>query len=155
LKAKSFYLQNELIRSNAISYIEDIECDGKTKVTISNAGSKSSKQRGLQWRWYADVAKSGKGNSDLDEDVDLECKWIFARPILLRDDDWFRDLFTMYMAKYKDDPERIKWFTKHMIHTESFNTSQMAEYLDGMEKYYISHDIPLTDPREYGLKRAA
>jgi len=155
MRSKSYYLENDMIRGNAIRHINELKCDGKVKITISNAGSKTSKQRGLQWRWYEDIAKSGIGDADTSDDADLKCKWMFARPIFLRDDDFFRELYDMFMAKHGNDPERIKWFCRHMIHTEKFTPKQMAEYLDGIEMYYSSKGVNLTDPREYGLKKAS
>ena len=152
MKAERFYLEDDLIRSNAIAFISRLKCDGKVKITVSNAGSKTSKQRGLQWRWYTDIANSGIGNDDTPDSVDLTCKWLFARPIFCRDDDFFNDLHNEYKKIHGADPERMKWFCANIIHTEQFSPSQMAEYLDMIEKYYVSKGVQLTDPREYGLK---
>jgi len=155
MKAESFYMINESVYQNLVDRLCKVELDGKTKITISNAGSKSTKQRGLQWRWYTDIVNSGIGDEleSTPQGVDLKCKWMFALLIFARDDSFFSDLLTEYKKKYYGDNDRMKWFIESQVHTERFNTSQMAEYLDFIEKYYIDKGVNLTDPREYGIKR--
>ena len=154
MKAESYYMINESVYQNLIDRLCTVELDGKTKITICNAGTKSTKQRGLQWRWHDDISKSGKGgkHESTPQGVNLKCKWMFAIPILCRDDSFFNDLYTAYKAKWGNDPERMEWFVEHQVHTEQFNTSQMAEYLDKIDMYYTDKGVNLTDPREYGLK---
>lgn len=153
MKAKTFILINEVIKINACLYIKDILADGKTKVTICNAGDKSVRQRGLQWRWNTDVALSGKGGEfeDTKENVHLVSKYRWAIPILIRDDDFFSELYSMWIKEHKKDPEKMKWFVDTQVHTEMFNTSQMAEFLTEYQKYYISVGIELSNPDDQKL----
>ena len=63
MKAKNYYLVSQKVVNEVAEKLLEIPLDGKTKVTFSDAGSKSAKQRGLQWQWYTDKARSGKGGS--------------------------------------------------------------------------------------------
>ncbi len=152
MKSEQFNLISHEVRKNLINRILDIDCDGKTKVTISDTGTKSQKQRGLQWRWYSEVAKSGIGRYDDKDKMHLQSKHRWALPILLRDDDFFADLYQMYQMKYSMDNERMKYFIDTQVHTEKFSTSQMAEYLTEFQHYWLSAGVCLTNPGDYGLK---
>jgi hypothetical protein len=155
MKAESYYMINESVYQNLIDRLCKVELDGKTKITICNAGSKSTKQRGLQWRWYDDISKSGVGgkHEGTTRGVDLKCKWLFAMTILLRDEKEFCWLWEVFYEKYEGNEEMIEYFVEKHVHTEQFNTSQMTEYLDIIDNYYTDKGVNLTDPREYGLKR--
>jgi hypothetical protein len=153
LKAKSFYLTRPDVVKNCINEILSIIPDGKLKVTISNAGTKSDKQRGLQWQWNEDVAKSGIGGKYEDTDIGVHrrSKYFWAIPIFCRDDDFFNDLCTEFKRRHEGDPERIMWFVDQYVSTEKFSVSQMAEYLTQFQKHYLSKGVNLTDPDYRGL----
>jgi len=159
MKAEKFIIHTEFIRDNAIARINQIECDGKTMVTISNAGSKSVRQRGLQWLWNTDVAKAGIGGKyeDTKEGVHLVSKYRWAIPILVRDDPFFAEIYANWFDVWKESDERKMWFVAHMVHTEGFSTSQMAEFLTEYQQHYSQY-VNLTDPQdkkllEYGKER--
>ncbi len=61
MKAQNFYLISDQVRRNAVQAINSTVLDGKTKVSVGSAGTKSQRQRGLQWIWYGDVSKAGIG----------------------------------------------------------------------------------------------
>ena len=61
---KAIYLVNEAAKRSAINLVMDQPIDGTQKITVSGAGTKSARQRGLQWMWYTDVVKSGLGGTD-------------------------------------------------------------------------------------------
>lgn len=155
MKSETFTLLTDRVRKNVIARILDVELDGKTQVVISNAGKKSAKQRGLQWRWNTDVAKSGIGgeNEDTKDGVHLVSKYRWAIPIFIRDDEFFGDIYTAWIEMYGKDPERMRWFVDNMVHTEKFSTSQMAEFLTEFQNYYLSKGVQLTDPDELGIDR--
>ena len=48
------------------------------RITIADSMSKSTRQRGLQWKWYGEVANSGIGANDIKEDVHILSKWQFV-----------------------------------------------------------------------------
>ena len=153
MKAESFYLIDERRRTAAIERMKEFELDGKVKVTFCNAGDKSAKQRGLDWMWNTDIANSGMGGEfeDTKQNVHLVCKYKFAIPIFIREDPYFAELYKLYINKYKNDPEYMKWFVDFKVHTEDFNTSQMAEYLTDKQRHYLYYGFPLRDPDDYKL----
>ncbi len=152
MKAESFFLINPHIRDNAIKRIMELPFDGKAKITISDAGSKSVRQRGLQFLWYTDVAKAGIGgrHEDTKNGVHRLSKFIWAIPILVRDDEFFADLYKAYSIAFKDKPERMEWFVDTQVHTEAFSTSQMAEFLTDFQRHYGAL-CNLTDPQDRNL----
>lgn len=153
MKSESYYLVSHAVTFNLATRLGMLPVDGSVKVVISNAGSKSSKQRGLQWKWYTEVSSAGVGGSheDTKEGVHLLSKWRWAVPILKRDDEFFADLFVAWKQKHGNDPEAMKWFIDKQVSTESFNASQMAEYLTDFERHYRPM-VNLTDPSLMGLK---
>lgn len=154
MKAETIYITTAEQQRKAVGRILELEVGSKYQVTIANAGSKTSRQRGYQWRLYTDISKSGLGGIDEEtpNSVNIRCKREYAVPIFKRDDDFFRELFNAYERKFSHDPVRMNWFFENMVHTEDFNTSQMAEYITMIINYYAPKGVPLTDPSEYNLK---
>ncbi len=153
MKAKKFTLTTQLVLDNLLSDIADIELNGKTTVTIGDAGSKSARQRGYEWILYDAIAKSGKGGRHEDSKigVHLISKYRFALPLMIRDDSNFAELWAIYRQLYSGDPIRIEWFIDTQVHTEKLNTSQMAEYLDEFIKHYTDLGFDLPDPEDKKL----
>jgi hypothetical protein len=151
MRAKHFYLKSLEAQKEAMGFLMGVILDGKVKVTFSDAGTKSAKQRGLQWMWHEDIAKSGKGGShfDTEDDVDLFMKYKFGRPIMIRDSDYFSDLWEGWLSiveAMEDKEERIKFFIRDHVRTEKFTTSQMAEYLTSIQKFCITKGIFIREP---------
>ena len=148
MKAETYILVNEMVKINACTHIKSLIADGKLQVTISNTGTKSAAQRGLDWMWNTDISSSGMGGEfeDTKENVHRVCKYRFAIPIFIRDDSFFADLYGMYINLYKGDADRMKWFVDRRVHTEEFNVSQMAEYLIDKQRFYLNLGFPLRDP---------
>jgi hypothetical protein len=153
VKAKTFYITSLSSIQEATKFIIGLIPDGKFKVVISNAGDKSSKQRGLQWIWNNDVSKSGIGgeHEETPGGVHIVSKFRFALPILIRDDDFFADLWQGWYEKHQYDKEALMYFVEHHVSTEVFSVSQMAEYLTNFKNHYIKHGVNLTAPEFRGL----
>ena len=156
MKAKNYYLVSQKVVNEVAEKLLEIPLDGKTKVTFSDAGTKSAKQRGLQWMGYEDKARSGKGGrlGDTKENCHLEAKYRFAVPIFLRDDPFFGDLYTGWCNKcelLEDKEERMLFFIDHHVSTEKFTTSQMAEFLTEFRKDCVRKGIELREPEFRGL----
>lgn len=152
MKAEQYNLINENVKRNVITYIQSLPADGKRKIVISDAGSKSARQRGLQWKWYSEVAHAGIGgiHEDTKEGVHLASKYRWALPIFIRDDEFFAELWTTWKVQHDGNEDALRWFVDTQVHTEKFNTSQMAEYLTEFQRYY-SQRVSLTDPDDKGL----
>jgi hypothetical protein len=150
MKAKTYSIVTLSDIQKAVSAVAGILPDGKTEVVIKNAGSKSSKQRGLDWIWNDDICKAligtGSGHFDSKDDVHDYCKWYFAIPIFQRDDDFFSDLFDLFKSKYGSDQNKMRIFVRDHVSTERFSTSQMAEYLTEKQNHFTSQGVELTDP---------
>lgn len=153
MKAKPFVLRDQFILNNLKIELDKIELDGKTQVVISNTGSKSSRQRGYEWTLYEAIAKSGLGGKHEDEKngVHMVCKYRFAVPVFIRDDAFFAELWGVYRQLYEKDPERMEWYVAEFVHTEKFNSSQMAEYLTELINYYTARGFELPEPDDHKL----
>ena len=154
---QAFTISSEQIKANAISLISGIEPDGRLKVTISNSATKSARQRGLQWTWYRDVVKSGIGgrHEESEDSLDLFAKWMWVRPILMREDELFSEIIGYFMDNHAYQPDSIKAFTRDWIHTEKLTVNQMAEFLTSFQNFYLSKGVNLSEPEDYKLLRAA
>lgn len=148
MKAETYWLGTKRGRDNAIARLLEIELDGGKKCVISDTRNKSNQARGVQWMWYTEVAKSGIGRFDQKEDIHREAKWMFARPILLRDDETFRYIWPTIEAECKGDPNKMRYAVDHFISTE-VEGFKIGEFLTDFERYWRGHGVNLTipDPR--------
>ncbi len=153
MKAKTFSLASLNSIKAAKAYLDGVIPNGKIKVVFSDAGTKSAKQRGLQWRGYEDKARSGIGGrfSDTKENCHLEAKYRFAVPIFLRDDSDFVDLYLVYCNKYEGDQKKMLYFVDQHVSTEKFSTRQMAEFLTDFRNDCLRQGITLREPEFRGL----
>lgn len=153
MKQETYYLTSLKVISNTIARIAKIMPEEKLQVTISNTGTKSARQRGLDWMWNDDIAKAGIGgkHEDYKEGVHLVCKYRFAVPILCRDDNFFSALYEGWLASHKGDEEAILWFVDRHVSTEELKVPQMAEYLTAKQRYYLDKGVNLRDPEFRGL----
>ena len=145
----TYRLASESDLNIAQDALRDAPLDGSMVMAIKPRGSKSDRQRGLQWRLYRAIAKSGMGSSDTPEEVDLDCKWLF-RNIWLADDDFRLAIYQYVCSEY---PERKKEWVKNELHTEQLNVSQMSEFLTSIYNYYGAHGIELPTPEDDLLER--
>jgi hypothetical protein len=104
--------------------------------------------------WAGEIANSGLGSDDNKNDVHTRAKWMFARPILLRDCEIFPIILnkfeeTIQYAENKSELYRI--FSRDYISTERLSKSQRAEYLTDFQRYWTSKGVCLSDPELQGL----
>lgn len=148
MRAKTFSLASLNSMKAAKAYLDGVVPNGKIKCVFSDAGTKSVKQRGLQWQWYEDKAKSGKGGhlGDTKENCHLAAKYRFAVPIMIRDDSFFAELYIAFCNKYEENQEMMLYFVDQHVSTEKFSTSQMAEFLTEFKNDCIRKEIELRNP---------
>jgi hypothetical protein len=156
MKAETLYLDSLQAIKKAVTRIMDILPEQQLKIVISGVGTKSSRQRGLQWMWYEDIANSGKGGKHCDtkEGVHLVCKYRFAVPIFIRDDDFFSDLWEGWRRRcdtMENKEERMLYFVDQHVSTEKMSVSQTAEYLTDIQRDCINKQIELREPQFRGL----
>lgn len=156
MKAKSYYLISDQIANNACDDIQSRPRDGKTKVTISGAAKKSDRQRGLQWVWYKDVVDSGIGG-DMEETtkkVSILAKLLFGLPIMRANVEKYEEFIDLYLtvnqAKAMDE-KAMHFFIHNSMHTEWFDTSEMAQFLTAFQVYYLNKGATLSDPMDKKL----
>ncbi len=153
MRAEPYFLINKDIKKSVINRIMDLECDGEIKVIISSAGTKTDRQRNLDWKWNSEIFKSGIGWHDKTvEETHARSKWMFAKNIWLRDDDVFPIIYEHFMSKFGSDKEKCLKFAMDYMHTEKFSKYQACEYMKNKESYWIDKGVNLTDPKTYGLE---
>ena len=149
MKQQTFILFDASIRDNLFECVNELPLDGKVQVLVRQTGSKSARQRGYQHGVvYPSIVKSGFGGEhEADEVVlDLACKFRWALPIMIRDDDYFAEAYLLYSEKYRADPLRMRWWVKENVHTEQLTVPQMAEYLTAIIHYYTQHGVTIPEP---------
>ena len=157
-KSKQYYLLTELIRDNAIAQIKALPLDGKTKVSITAAANKSDRQRGLQWVWYGDVVKSGVGGieEETTKSVSIKAKRNFAMPVIFKNPEKYECFLMLYeiVKPHLPDPKFNDDFYHNHLHTEWFDTNEMAEFLTAFEDYYRQRGVDLSDPIDHKLTKS-
>ena len=152
---KEIILNSDQQQRYALSLVGELPLDGTFEVIVKKVDkSSTAKQRRLRWMWMGEVSRSGLGSHDTKEGVDLASKWQFARPILLRDDDFFASIFDHFMGLVQGTPafsEACKKFTSQYISVERMTKKQEAEYLTEFQRYWICKGVALTDPSTQGV----
>jgi hypothetical protein len=154
---KTIILENEQRKTYLLNLIQEKPVDGSVTVEIKKTDTSSTaKQRQLQWKWYTEVAASGLGRDDTKDAVHITAKWMFAKPILLRDSAVFGAIFEGFslMVQEIEEQDRAEFwreFTEYYISTEQMNRGQRAEYLREFELFWRGKGVELTDPSLQGL----
>ena len=157
MKAETIYLTDQDKVREAIDKILVLDTGNKYQVVIGNADVKTSRQHKYQWRLYSDIARSGLGGKweETAESAHIKCKYLFALPLMLAKDINFSWLYDMVKKETNNDTEKLMWFVDKQISTMDFTVNEGAQYITDMINYYAPKGFELTDPSEYGLKRAA
>lgn len=139
----------------AVMTIQEMDTDGKMTVEIKKTSQNATaKQRRLNWLWCGEIAASGVGSKDTKEDVHTWCKWKFAKPILLRDDEVFPVVYGAFQKTVTGSDnyaEYCRIFAEQYISTERLTKRQRAEYLTEMQRFWIMQGVELTDPALQGV----
>jgi hypothetical protein len=153
MKSQTFNLISDEVKANCIQYVHNLPADGKLKVVISGIGSKTDRQRALDWKWDHEIFESGIGHADPDiETVHARSKWMFARPILMRDDELFRGIFQYFMENYGSMKESRIEFANDYISTQKMSVSQVSEYMKAKQMYWLMEGVELTNPDVFCYK---
>lgn len=135
--------------------LDEIDISGSNTVIFKKTDtSPTARQRRLQWLWCGEIAVSGLGQDDDKDSVHIRAKWMFARPILLRDDEVFQVIYETFMKTVKGSAayaEYCRIFTDQYISTEKLTKRQRAEYLTEFQRYWIGKGVNLTDPSLQGV----
>ena len=156
--ATTIIIDSERQKAYCRTRIDEMEPDGENTIEFKKTDySPTAKQRRLRWMWMTEISKSGLGKNDTQEGADLTAKWMFARPILLRDNEPFGKIYNFFMGLVENSENRadqIKEFTRDYISIERLmNKKQEAEYLKNIQDYWIQKGVDLTDPALIGLDK--
>jgi hypothetical protein len=104
-------------------------------------------QNALSHVWYRQAAKQ-LGDREIWEVAD-ECKLDYAVPILLANNQEFRELFKYCLAPYHRE-QRIEILGKGFVNcTRLLTRKEFTEYLNGIQNYYGKNGIHLVAQGEY------
>jgi hypothetical protein len=154
---KTIIIDSERQKTFAMNLIQEMPVDGTFTVEIKKTDvSSTARQRRLQWRWNTEVSQSGLGRDETKEGVHTTAKWLFARPILLRDSEVFGGIYAGFSLMIQEVQEQSRadlWreFTRDYISTERMTRRQRAEYLREFEMYWRGRGVDLTIPQLQGL----
>ena len=152
---KTIIIDSDQRKTYCQTLIKEMKADGSETVIFKKTDkSSNAAQRRLQWMWNTEVADSGLGRDDDKNDVHIRAKWMFCRPILLRDDDVYPIIHKAFIKAVESSEtrsEQIKAFTERYISTEQLTMKQRAEYLTDFQRYWIGQGVNLTDPSLIGL----
>jgi len=152
---KSIIINSERQKKYAESLIDEMPANGTYVVEIKQVDdSPTAKQRRLAWRWNDEVSKSGLGSEDTKESVHTKAKWMFARPILLRDDELFGLIYEKFIETVTGSAtygEFCRAFSEQYISTEKMTRKQRSEYLTDFQRFWTGKGLELTDPSTLGL----
>lgn len=152
---KSIILSNPQSTRHCVDEILKLPADGSHTVEIKKTDvSSTAKQRRLNWLWCKEVSESGIGSKDTKEEVYLESKWRFARPILLRTDEVFGMFYNPFIkvaSGTEHYPEKCRIFADQYISIEKMSKANRAEYMRDFRRYWTEKGVNLTDPDLLGL----
>jgi hypothetical protein len=140
---------------NLLAELYDLPIDGKTKVTISNAGGTIERQRGLDRLWDKDISQAGIGGKyeDTEVNIHLLSKYLFALPIICaRPEGHFEEIYEGFKKNHLGDEKALFWFIDTQVSTMDFTKNEMHQYLEAKQRHYIPLGVNLTDPALQGLK---
>ena len=148
MKPETIWLGSQSAKQRAIRRINELEINGSVSVKIADTKGKSARQRGLQWRWYTDVAACGIGgkHEDTKDGVHIVSKYRFGRPIIRRDMPEHWKFINALETEYAGNSDALMYIADKFISTEDFTVSQMAEYLTDFERYYVERGASLLAP---------
>lgn len=135
--------------------IDEMECDGSMTVDMKKTPKDATyKQQKLWFKWCGEVANSGIGGNDNTNDVHIESKWRFVRPVLLEEDELFGMIYDTFIKTIKGsslEPEYSKKFADKWIHTNDLTRKGRCKSLDQFQRYWIQKGFALTDPSLQGV----
>lgn len=152
---RTIIIKSERDKVYCQNLIKQMPLDGSCEVITKKVDkSSSAKQRRLKWKWNDEIARSGIGQYDTSKGVHIWNKKEFGHPILMRDSQFYADMFRAIRDAYQhldDYTERMWWFVDEHIKTEKFNMKQQSEYLSSIQRFWGGHGVDLTDPATQGL----
>ena len=116
----------------------DITCDA-----IKTPKKRSLPQNDISHAWYLELAKQGDMTFD---EYRTYCKYKFGLAIMLSGDDEQKATFQRVMKSISYE-DRLAIVSKMAV-TSTFKKSEMAQYLDEMQRHFTQQGFILTNREE-------
>ena len=119
-------------------------------VNISKGAHRSTEQNRLQRLWVGEIAEQLSA-FDTPEDVRAYCKAYFGVPILLAENEHFREHYEKHV-KPLDYEQKLALMREplDLPITRLMTVDQKSRYLNEMHRYFSEKGVQLTDPESVG-----
>lgn len=115
--------------------------------------TRSQQQNATYWMWIADIADEEGSTKD---DVSLDMKRMFLKPLLERTDEKFAEIMCNLRNAYRDGhrelAQQIELGLMLELSTTRLNVTQMNEYMNSIQDYANKRRITLRIPPDSGFK---
>jgi hypothetical protein len=145
-------LKTPELKRRAVEVISALVIDGPLMEVVVREHKKdrSAAQHSLLWLWYTVIANE---MGETKEDVHYFCKRRFLVPIFTRDDpDGYGAMVeavrTVHRAGLKADSKKMADQIVKLTSTTDCTVAQFTEYLNDIEKHYITIGVSLPHPED-------
>ena len=114
--------------------------DGLNLSITDDVKSRSSRQNRLMWQMFR---TAGKQQGQSAEELQLEAKLFLGAPILMAEDDGFRDLWLSQVKENFTVEMKLKLIGMMDV-TSLFSTKQMMDFLESVFKRYAELGVDWT-----------
>ncbi len=114
-------------------------------VRVSNEPTRTEQMNKTVHKWFGEIA--AQTGSSMAE-VKAECNLTYGVPIKMRDDDEFRSAFGYFFEEldYQYKLKALRVFDIPI--TRNMKVKQLCEYMDQMQRDYLSQGFQLTIPED-------
>jgi len=150
MKQKVFTLAHKQAADGCAAFIQSIEPDGKTEVVIRDAQvGKTLQQLGALFGVWIDYIVDQTGYTV--NEVHRDLKRLFLGRIYAEEQHGKAQESWVNMLLYLQEKQDWKGVALHAdtISLKWATCKQMKKYMDYIQQYYISHEMPLPIPDKY------
>lgn len=116
------------------------------RVVISKELKRTDAQNKTLHKWFGEIA-AHRGDVTM-LDVKAECNLQYGRPIKVRDDPEWDAVFGYLFDRLNYEKKLFAIRKLDVPFTRNMNTKQLSEYMDQMQRDYLSQGVKLTIPEE-------
>ena len=139
----SWRLTDNGVRDNAIEALLSVDLDGHTTMVLRDSDTRSNRQLALLWKLFRFIAKSGKGDANTAEKVNVKCKWKYLRPMLMANDPQYVAAMQTLERDFLGNPKMMEFLTSKIFHFSDLSIKEMSECLTEIINDYGSKGIYL------------
>lgn len=108
--------------------------------------SRTEAQNRTIHKWFEEIA-AHRGDETAG-DIKADCNLIYGKPILMRDDPEWAAVFGYLFDRLDYEKKRKAVRVLDVPFTRRMNVSQLCEYMDEMQRDFLSEGVRLTIPEE-------